>query len=119
MGATGFLGKRVVKKLKEKDIHCLGLSRSLGVDFTDINQFDLAVKANKIDIIVNCAALVGGIKYGLEHTAEMFYTNSLISLNLYEVAKKNHINKIINPISNCSYPRDLSGQFVEEKWWDG
>lgn len=121
MGATGFLGKRVAKKLIEKKINYIKFSKSLGVDFTNLHQFSSAVAALpvKIDAIINCAALVGGIKYGLEHTGEMFYVNSMITLNLYEVARLHQINKIINPISNCSYPRDLSGHFSEQEWWNG
>lgn len=121
MGSTGFLGKRVTKKLDEKQINQVKLSRSLGTDFTNLQEFNSAVQSlpTKIDTIINCAALVGGIKYGLEHAAEMLYVNSMITLNLYEVARQNGIYKIINPISNCSYPRDLVGQFKEEEWWNG
>ena len=121
MGATGFLGKRVTKKLDEKNIKYVKFSKSLGVDFTNFQEFSSAIQKlpTRINTIINCAALVGGIKYGLEHTGEMFYTNSLISLNLYEVARQLGINKIINPISNCSYPRDLTGQFTEQEWWNG
>ncbi|MDX1901535.1 MAG: NAD-dependent epimerase/dehydratase family protein [Gammaproteobacteria bacterium] len=121
MGATGFLGKRVAKKLDEKKVAYVKLSKSLGVDFTNFETFISTVKSipAKINAIVNCAALVGGIKYGLEHTGEMFYVNSLISLNLYEVARQLGISKVINPISNCSYPRDLTGQFTEKEWWNG
>ncbi len=121
MGVTGFLGRRLTKKFDEKRVAYVGMSKSRGVDFTDYRQFEQAVKnsPSPITTIVNCACLVGGIKYGLEHTAEMFYINALITVNLFEVAHNLGINKIINPISNCSYPRDLTGQFAESQWWDG
>lgn len=121
MGATGFLGKRLAKKLDDKKIKYVKFSKSLGVDFTNLQEFSSAIKnlPIKVDAIINCAALVGGIKYGLEHAAEMFYANSMISANLYEVARQHDIKKIVNPISNCSYPRDLTGQFSEKEWWNG
>jgi GDP-L-fucose synthase len=38
---------------------------------------------------------------------------------LFELAKEFKIKRIINPISNCSYPRDVYDNFKEEEWWNG
>ena len=120
MGATGFLGKRVVKRFNEQAISYLPASTSLGTDFRRLEQFEEIFLKNKdITHIINCATFIGGIQFGLEHTGEIYYNNSLINTYMFELARKYHIQRIINPISNCSYPRDVQGSFAETDWWNG
>ncbi|MBU3956766.1 NAD-dependent epimerase/dehydratase family protein, partial [Patescibacteria group bacterium] len=103
-GGTGFVGQRVVRRLREIDCPYTMTAKSLGVDFRDLHQTEKFFRKNKPSVLINCAAFVGGIKFGMEHEGEIFYNNSLINLNLFECARKFKIKRIINPISNCSYP---------------
>jgi GDP-L-fucose synthase len=120
MGATGFLGKRIVKRLTEDGIPYLPVSRSLGTDFRNLEEFEeIFLKNNDITHIFNCATFIGGIQFGLEHTGEIYYDNSLINTYMFELARKYNIQRVINPISNCSYPRDVQGSFAETDWWSG
>lgn len=120
MGATGFLGKRVVKRLNKEGLPLISSSRSLGTDFRKPEEFEeLFLKHQDITHILNCATFIGGIQFGLEHTGEIYYNNSLINTYMFELARKYHVQRIINPISNCSYPRDVRGSFSEKEWWNG
>jgi GDP-L-fucose synthase len=120
MGATGFLGKRVAKRLNEDMISFLPASRSLGSDFRRREEFEALFKDNSdITHILNCATFIGGIQFGLEHTGEIYYNNSLINTYMFELAREYNVQRIINPISNCSYPRDVKGSFTEKEWWNG
>lgn len=120
LGATGFLGKRIVKKLKTLGIEYVPVSKSLGFDLRNIADFEKVFLENKeANIIFNAAAYVGGIQFGYKHMAEIYFNNSLINTYLFELAYKYNIKRIINPISNCSYPRQLSAAFKEDDWWNG
>lgn len=118
-GNTGFLGKRVVKRLKEEKMNYVGASLDTGIDFRDRNQTENFFSKEKPDILINCAAFVGGIKFGLEHEGEIFYNNVLINANLIECSRKYAIKRFINPISNCSYPDVTRRDFKEKEWWSG
>ena len=118
-GGNGFLGRRIVKLLKEKNIDFVSLSLRDGIDFRDYKQTKELFEKENFDAVINCAAFVGGIQYGYEKPAELFYNNILMSTNLMEVSRLTDVERFINPISNCSYPARLTKDFKEEEWWDG
>ncbi len=118
-GGTGFLGKRLIKKLKEKKLPFVTTSLSMGVDFRDLKQTLDFLKKNKPNVIIHAAGQVGGIKYGIDHAGEMYYNNILISTNLIEASRLTNVKKFISPIANCAYPNVVSRDFKEEEFWNG
>ena len=118
-GGTGFLGKRVVKMLKERGYSFVTASLILDTDFRNKSQTEKFFRKEKPSVLVNCAAFVGGIKFGLEHEGEIYYNNTLMNLNLFECARKFRVKRVVNPISNCSYPDVDNKEFKEDEWWDG
>ena len=118
-GGNGFLGKRVVKKLEERNIDYVSLSLRDGSDFRNFDQTKKLFEKERFDAVINCAAFVGGIQYGFEKPGEIFYNNILMSTYLMEAARLTKVKRFINPISNCSYPYHLTKDFKEEEWWDG
>lgn len=117
-GATGFLGKRVCRKLKERGVEYAGTSLSLGVDLRNKYQtFDLFEKIQP-EYVLNCAAYVGGIQFGYKHAAELFTYNLEMTTNLLEACHNYKINRLVNPVSNCAYPGKAT-LFKEEELWDG
>jgi GDP-L-fucose synthase len=118
-GGNGFLGKRVVKKLEQRNIDYVSLSSRDGYDFRNFEQTKELFEGEKFDAVINCAAFVGGIQYGYEKPGEIFYNNILMSMNLMEVSRLTGVKRFINPISNCSYPAHLTKDFKEEEWWNG
>ena len=118
-GGSGFVGKRVVRKLEEKNLPFISCSLRDGVDFRDFKQTSEMYQKEKFDAVINCAAFVGGIQFGYERPGEIFYNNSLMSANLMEAARLSAVKRFINPISNCAYPGHLTKDFKEEEFWDG
>lgn len=118
-GATGFLGKRVAKLLTEKNIDFFSASKALGYDLRDYNQFRKIFSDYKPDVVLHAAAYVGGIHFGIKHQGELFYNNSLINTYLFELSREFGVKRVVNPIPNCSYPRDVTGSFSESDWWNG
>ena len=118
-GGNGFLGKHVVKKLEDNNIDFVSLSLRDDVDFRDFKQTKELFEKEKFDAVINCAAFVGGIEWGIKRPGEIFFNNILMSTYLIECARLYNVKKYINPISNCSYPAHLTKNFKEEEWWDG
>lgn len=119
-GGTGFLGRRVIQMLENRryNNYC-SVSLSQGVDFRDKKQTENYFKKEKPDIVFHCAAFIGGIKFGLDHAAEVYYNNILISTNLIESARIVGVEKFISPIANCAYPDVVDKEFKEEEFWNG
>ncbi len=117
-GATGFLGRRVVKKLKEKGIVPAVTSLSLGVDLRDRDQTSRLFQSLKPDVLLNCASFVGGIQFGFKYPVDIFENNLLMNVNLLRAARDSGVSRIVNPISNCVYPGQATF-FKEAEIWDG
>lgn len=117
-GCTGFLGKRVCRQLESKAIPYLGISSQNGPDLRDRQATLSFFSKKRPSHIINCAAFVGGIQFGYKHPAELFHNNLQMTLNLLEGAHLSQVKRIVNPISNCSYPGRATF-FKEDEFWDG
>ena len=42
-----------------------------------------------------------------------------MATHLLDAANEHGIERFVNPISNCTYPDGLSGNFNESEWWNG
>jgi GDP-L-fucose synthase len=119
LGGTGFIGKNICSKLRNKN-NIVIFSRKKNGDLRKFLVLKNFLEKNcKIDIIINCAAHVGGLNYILKKSADIVSDNLQIYNNLYKSLinlKKKPI--IVNLLSNCLYPEGLKIQ-VEEKWQDG
>lgn len=119
LGANGFLGKNLVSKLnKTTDYDVYQLNGKNDLDLTKDNLFNNYLAKNKIDYIINCAAFVGGIAYGYDFPAELLMKNTIMASNIYKSAYENGIELLVNPISNCAYPKNQN-LYEEENFWDG
>lgn len=120
LGATGFLGHRLAQLLEREGVDFVPVSRSGGTDLRELDQFEQVFAQNPdVDVVLNAAAFIGGISFGYAHAAEIYFNNALMSTYLFELAHRHGIRRVVNPIANCSYPRDVYPEFREELWWDG
>jgi GDP-L-fucose synthase len=117
-GATGFLGKRVCRQLEQAGKKYLTTSKSAGLDLRNRDATMAFFAEHEPNYVLNCAAYVGGIQFGLKHSAELFQNNLQITLNLLEAAKVHGVKRIVNPISNCAYP-GAATFFKEDEFWNG
>ena len=117
-GATGFLGKRVARKLTGRGKNPALTSLSLGVDLRNKDQTLELFHREKPDIVLNCASFVGGIQFGMKYPADIFENNLLMSVNILRAARETKVKRIVNPFSNCVYPARATF-FREEEIWEG
>jgi len=117
-GGTGFLGKNVIKLLESNKFKVFSVSRKEGIDITNYDLFRKHVLKIRPDIMIHCAAHVGGIAYNKLHPVEVFEDNSIISMNVVKVCNEAGIPILINIMPNCTYPGNME-IYEESKWWDG
>jgi GDP-L-fucose synthase len=118
LGATGFVGRRVCRLLEARGAAFTRTSLSLGVDLREREQVRALFQSARPKHIINCASFVGGIQYGLKHPVEIFDNNARMTANIFEASHKADVVRVVNPISNCVYPRGKT-LFREEEIWDG
>lgn len=119
LGGFGFLGKNLNLEFKDKNYEIFNASRRSGCNLLDYIVFKKFLETYQPDIVINSAAHVGSINYVSKNSASVCHDNALMYINLYKgVAEVNPKIKIINPISNCSYPGIIDVQH-EEFWWNG
>jgi GDP-L-fucose synthase len=130
-GASGFLGKHVVKELKNDHDLFTPTSRKLNLlDATrlmcDCCLEDTAVDTivsfllnNKIDAIIHLAATCGGIGINKDNPGKFIYENLQMGINILEAARLAKVKKFINLGTVCSYPKFAPIPFVEETIWNG
>jgi len=117
-GGTGFLGSNVVELLRNKGFDVHSCSRREGIDIRNYSQFKEFVDKIKPELVVHCAAHVGGIAYNALHPVEIFEDNVSIGLNVVRACSESGINSLTNIMPNCTYPGHLE-EYEESKFWDG
>ena len=118
IGSQGFLGSHVKNLLDQNHENYQEIKNKKDVDIRNLEEFDKFVRQNEFNSIINCSAFVGGIAFGYKYQADLLQINSLMAVNIYEMAKKYKIEKVINPISNCVYPGHLE-LYEEKNFWNG
>tara|TARA_Y200000002_G_scaffold350975_1_gene328664 strand:- start:101 stop:1024 length:924 start_codon:yes stop_codon:yes gene_type:complete len=118
IGSQGFLGSHVKNQLEFNDHIFKEIKSKKQLDIRNLDELEEFVSQNKFNSIINCSAFVGGIAFGYKYQADLLQINSLMAVNIYEIAKKYKIEKIINPISNCVYPGHLE-LYEEKDFWNG
>lgn len=119
LGGFGFLGQNLQIAFSNTPYSVFYESRRTGCDITDLRSLIRTVTVVKPDVIVNAAAHVGSISYVSKYAGDVVRDNSLMYINLFEAIKQTDPTiKVINPISNCSYPGIVDVQH-EDEWWNG
>ena len=117
-GATGFLGKRVCRRLEQSGRPFSRTSLSLGTDLREFDQTLTLFQAVRPKTVLNCAGFSGGIQFGLKYPADIFRNNMPMIANLFEGAHRSGVERVVNPLANCVYPSRLT-LFEESRLWDG
>ena len=117
-GASGFLGKHLVPRLKGKHELLTPTSNDLDVsNFEDLEQY---FYRNDFETVIHLAARCGGIGANRKNPAVFFEKNLQMSSNILKVASEcDFVKKMITLGSVCSYPKFTEVPFKEENIWNG
>lgn len=103
-GSNGLLGNALRKILGDNHVY----HTREHADLTNIEEtkkfFEESVKNEKIDTVIHCAALVGGVKANSENNETFFYQNYLINTNTMKVCHELKIKNFVNVLSTCIFP---------------
>ena len=118
-GGAGFLGKHLVKKLKEKG--CERIFVPLHKDYDLRKEADIVrvYEINKPDIVIHLAASVGGIGAQRMNPGKFFYDNLIMGIQMIEQGRQFGVKKFIALGSVCSYPKFTPVPFKEKDLWNG
>jgi len=113
-GHNGMVGSSILRKLKVEGYNNLVFKSSIELDLREQNQVRDFINDQKPEIIIDAAAIVGGILANDTYPYKFLMDNMLIQNNLMDAAIKNKIQNFIFLGSSCIYPRDADQPLKEE-----
>jgi len=118
-GGAGFLGTRVVARLREQGYEDIIVPRRLDFDLTEQSKVRQLLKDVRPDLVIHLAAVVGGIGANQKQPGKFFYDNMMMGVMLIEEARLLGVNKFLTVGTICSYPKFAPIPFKEDELWLG
>jgi GDP-L-fucose synthase len=122
-GGHGFLGGRIRDALAhavEGGPCTIWTPTRDELDLCDASATHRHLTRYRPDLIIHCAARVGGIGANRDEPVDMFRDNMLMGMNVLEAARRAAVPKVVLVGTTCSYPHALTGSaFIEEHLYDG
>lgn len=118
-GGKGFLGRHLLKNLKDHGCATVKIADLPEYDLTKIFDVQRMYKETKPEIVIHLAAKVGGIGFNQEKPAELFYDNLIMGTQLLHEAYLSKIEKFVALGTICAYPKFTPVPFKEEEIWNG
>jgi len=118
-GGGGFLGRAILKGLRERGAGAVAAPRSAEVDLRDRAAIRRCLAGTKPDLVVHAAAVVGGIGANRAHPGRFFYENAVMGIDLIEEARRAGVAKLVCLGTICAYPKHTPVPFREEELWNG
>ncbi len=117
-GHTGMVGKAVEKQLKKENCNILKASRE-ELDLTRQKDVEDWMSNFSPDVVIICAAKVGGIAANDNYPADFIYENLVIESNLINSSFKSKVSKLIFLGSSCIYPKNITEPIKEDQLMSG
>jgi GDP-L-fucose synthase len=116
-GGTGFLGRNVVRELKENGAKVIGVG-SMDYDLRVRSSIDRLLDDTRPDAVVHLAAVTGGIGANRAEPGRFFYENAVMGIELLEACRTRDA-KVLIAGTVCAYPKLAKVPFREDELWDG
>ena len=118
-GGGGFLGRRVVDRLRAADCPSISAPRSTEYDLREHADIIRLYQDTKPTLVIHLAAIVGGIGANRERPGEFFYDNLMMGTLLLHEAWKSKVSKFVGIGTVCAYPKFAPVPFSEDDLWNG
>jgi GDP-L-fucose synthase len=118
-GGSGFLGSRVVAKLRGFGPAEIFIPRRATCNLVEQADVSGLFEETHPDIVIHLAAHVGGIGANRENPGSFFYENLMMGAQLMEYARRFQVRKFVAIGTICSYPKFTPVPFKEEDLWIG
>jgi GDP-L-fucose synthase len=113
-GHKGMVGSGVVRALEREGFENIIVRDRLELDLTNQQETKNFIRNEKIDVIIDAAAKVGGILANDTYPYDFIMQNMQIQNNLIDAAVENNISKFIFLGSSCIYPKFAPQPMKEE-----
>jgi GDP-L-fucose synthase len=118
-GGAGFLGSRIVEKLRSAGCERIEIPRSRDCDLKSESNVEALFRSFAPHVVIHAAGNVGGIGANRKEPATFFYNNLLMGVHLLEHARRADVEKFVVIGTICSYPKHTPVPFLEENLWNG
>jgi GDP-L-fucose synthase len=118
-GGAGFLGRALVRTLRERGAVAVAAPRSSEIDLREKAAVRRCLAETKPDMVIHAAAVVGGIGANRAHPGRFFYENAVMGIELIEEARRAGVPKLVCLGSICAYPKFTPVPFCEGEFWNG
>lgn len=118
-GSNGLVGSSLVRQLKKNSENEIFASNRNDTDLFHIDQTKKVIKMFKPEIVVNCAAMVGGIVANNSYRSQFLINNLKININIFESLIDLPETNIINLGSSCIYPLNAPNPIKESYLMEG
>ena len=118
-GGGGFLGKAVVRLLKERGATEVFVPRSREYDLRSPADIARALVDGQPSVVIHLAAVVGGIGANRDNPGRFFYENAIMGIELMEQSRRAGVDKFVQIGTVCAYPKFTPVPFREDDLWNG
>jgi GDP-L-fucose synthase len=118
-GHRGMVGSGILRYLKKKNYKNLITIDRKKLDLENQSEVKKFLKKKKIEIVIHCAAFVGGIKSNTLYKADYISRNLIMQSNIISGSHEVGIKELIFLGSSCIYPRDCIQPIKEESFLSG
>lgn len=108
------VGSATLRLLQRHGFANLLTLNSKELDLTNQLAVERFLEKEKPEVVILCAAKVGGIQANMDNPATFLLGNLQIQNNLMAASLKNHVNKFVFLGSSCIYPKDCPQPMKEE-----
>lgn len=118
-GHLGMVGSATLGMLKEQKFVNLLTASRMELDLTDQAAVGEFFSKEKPEVVVLCAAKVGGIQANIDNPATFLLDNLQIQNNVMSSSLKYGVNQFIFLGSSCIYPKECKQPMIEEHLLSG
>ena len=112
-GSTGLVGSAIMRELGVRGDSAIGINSSI-VDLLDREATFEFISAAQPDLVIDAAAIVGGIGANNSFPVDFLSKNLQIQNNLMDASHAADVERFVFLGSSCIYPRDCHQPIKEE-----
>ena len=112
-GHTGLVGSAIYKLLKSRGENVVGVNSSV-VNLLDRKRTFEFIQDTKPQLVIDSAAIVGGIGANNSFPVDFLSKNLQIQNNLMDASHEAAVERFVFLGSSCIYPRDCAQPIKEE-----
>ena len=118
-GHNGMVGSAILNKLKKRGFKNIKYQNSNQLNLLDQKKVNLFFLKHKFDLVILCAAKVGGILANRDYPAEFIHQNLVIQNNVINSSYESGVKKFLFLGSSCIYPKYAKQPINENELLNG